>query len=279
MPAIARSCAYALAFLIFALGAEASPPVIADTGTNGYITGTVTDSQTGLPIANAVVTLFRVLEADNEPILRPVPLVVPQMTNAAGQYTLFTELPGYIYATKAGYDSGDRRWSVPPQNGANIELKPLVTATFEESPHRYELAWAFTNNSDRPVDVVAWVYACRNVPMCNRANTQTAPADRKSRAVIPLAETIVPPGSPRTFYVFRVQGARGDGFSAKLSYCYFTSVDGPTKTRTPAFDVVTWANTSKSDTPCRDILSPPPTDTPDIEKVHDAQRDAQRDTE
>jgi hypothetical protein len=183
---------------------------------------------------------------------------------------------GFIDAAKPGYYSANRIWSKPPQNAANIELIPLVTVTPEESRQGPLLAWAFKNYSYHAVNVVAWVYACRNVPMCNKDNTQTAPADYKSRVVIPLAARDLTRGAPESLYIYHV-GTRGPGFSARISYCYFTSVDDPTEKDT--FDVVTWANTSTSQTPCRDILSPPQTGSPGLEELHDAQQDAKRDTQ
>lgn len=292
-----------------------SHEAFARTDAPGSIGGTVTDAQTDLPIANAVVTLqlTRVLSDPDgvptpTPTSTPTAIIATTTTNALGQYS-FANVLGSKYGTmyvircfRPGYFQADPRAFVAAlhhhpsaspatatlylsdtRSAIDIPMAPLVQMTFVAPPPFQPLTYTFSNYSGRDVTVVAWGFECRNTEKCDPANTQTKWAGWRNRKVL----AIPPDGTPATFTLEREKIPRGfhNGYSAQLSYCYFTSFDPPYKPHNfeateaddttflddlssiagLSFDIVTWPTAPPAPpapTSCRTLLIPPPSDWP-----------------
>jgi hypothetical protein len=124
------------------------------------------------------------------------------------------------------------------------------------------------------VTVAAWGYGCTKLtPNCNPDNTQAAPANFQSRSTLAL--------HPLKSVTLAFTRKRDEAFSAGVSYCLFTSIDGPdarekldpardlkpnaavgNKLGWLSFDIVSWPGAGSDTHACRSTIMSTPVDWP-----------------
>jgi hypothetical protein len=129
--------ACALTAIIFLLSISASQRAAADQFDNGFVTGTVSDTQTGLPIAGASVALQRWFGASR------VTFAQPTATDPSGEYRFSEVVPGTyaLIVIAPGYAAEQTNVYVQESISVPIDvpLKPLVTVAASVQIDRYRI--------------------------------------------------------------------------------------------------------------------------------------------
>jgi hypothetical protein len=200
----------------------------------------------------------------------PAPTATSQvLTNASGQYS-FEGLEADTYAVTAEKPSYASQaiclTTTPgePSKYSDFKLVGPVAVTNDAPPtprpdgttptYYGRKSISFENTSGRNVTVVFWLYNCHNIDQCNPDNKMEQPADAQSlhSVVLPIAS----PVQTYTYIFHRHRPHRYDAdFGARVSYCYFSSIDLPNDDAN-SFDVLSWPGKGS----CRDMLSPPQSD-------------------
>jgi hypothetical protein len=261
------------------LAISASRGSAADHLYEGFITGTIRDAQTGLPVSGAGVALqwYFAVGLPREMFTEPT------ATDSNGKYRIGDLVPGHyaVIVYVPGYAANRAYVDVHESQGSisNVSLKPLVTVATNVTTNgdgSQNVNYVFSNQSWRELIVAVWGYGCTvSTTYCNSANTRTSPADTTSKSRNTFGV------HPASSIAYSFTKGRNDALSAGFSYCVFTSADSadareafsPDIYRQPdivadaalrwiSFDIASWAAGNSDTHPCRTAVMSPVVDWP-----------------